>query len=589
MLRQLSVKNFAIIDDIEINFKEGLTVITGETGAGKSIIADAIDFLLGDRVSTDIIKSGTDKAIVEGVFAIVGSSNDSILQKYLAENGFMDDNSSELFLSRELSQQGSKVRINGSLGNVSQLNKLREYLIEVHKQSEHIELMKSEKQLEILDSFGDDKHKILLSEYKLKHEHYINLKKRFEDFIENSSAISKKVTDLEYEVKEIKQAKIKDTNEEEVLGGKRELLLNKKDLIENTNQIYELINGDGQSLLASISQIKKILQKNSEYDKSFEPYIKSIENTSAEIKELSSFTSNYSESIDSGENNLEEIEERLDLFYKLKKKYGKSLEDILNYLEKAENELEELKESGTSKEKIENTYKECEQELDNLGSKISDNREKFTKTFVDKINEELQSLGFNLAVFIVQFTKCGLTPVGKEQIQFLFSANPDEPPKPLLKVASGGELSRIMLAIKSCTCKGMPWHAPTQAPTAPTMIFDEIDVGISGEVASTVAKKLFKISRGNQVISITHQPIIAAMADEHLFVQKDTSSGVTKIFILEVNESNKADAIAHLLVPEKKVKDISEDARSYAKSLIENAKKIKENISKVSFLGLPTS
>jgi len=585
MLRQLSVKNFAIIDDVEINFKEGLTVITGETGAGKSIIADAIDFLLGDRVSTDIIKSGTDKATVEGVFTM-GAIVQSPLHKWLNEAGFLEDNSNELFLSRELSQQGSKVRINGSLGNVSQLNKLREYLIEVHKQSEHIELMKSEKQLEILDSFGDSKHKDLLNEYKLKYEDYLNLKKRFEAFIENSSALNKKVADLEYEVKEIKQAKIKDIDEEEVLGEKRELLLNKKDLVENTNQIYELINGDGQSMLALISQIKKLLQSNSEYDKSFESYIKIIENTSAEIKELSSFANSYSESIDSGENNLEEIEERLDLFYKLKKKYGKSLEDIVNYLEKAENELEELKRGGLSKEKIENTYKECEQELDNLGNKISTNREKFTKTFVDKINEELQSLGFNLAIFIVEFTKCGLTLGGKEQIQFLFSANPDELPKPLLKVASGGELSRIMLAIKSCTCKGMSQYTQTQSPS---MIFDEIDVGISGEVASTVAKKLFKISRGNQVISITHQPIVAAMADEHLFVQKDTSSGLTKIFILEVNESNKADAIAHLLVPEKKVKDISEDARSYARSLIENAKKVKESLLKVSFLGLPTS
>lgn len=573
MLSQLIIKNFAIIDEVEINFKDGLTVITGETGAGKSIIADAIDFLLGIRASSDLIKSGTNKAIVEGIFTT--KTTKELPQQWLIENGFESDNKVELTLSRELTSQGSKVRINGSLASVSHLNILRESLVEIHKQSEHIELLKIERQLEILDGFGDNKHKALLENYKTSFSEYENLRAKLNKTLEESSSLTKKIDFLEHEIKEIKNADIRKTDEEEELKTKREILLNKKDLVENTNLIHELINNDG-ALLSNITQIKKLLQKNSDFDKSFSEYLERIESSISEIKDLSSFISNYSDNLGNDGENLEEIEERLDLFYDLKKKYGKSLEDVLNYKEKAEKELEELKDSSISKDELERKLSILEKEINNLGDELTESRENITKLFVDKINEELKSLGFQNVLFIVEFIKCEVSSNGKEQIQFLFSANPDEPPKPLLKVASGGELSRIMLAIKSCTCstlsKDLSWQAPMHVPT---MIFDEVDVGVSGEIAASVAKKLYKISNKNQIICITHQPIIAAMADNYYVTVKKVVDGITSVLVKGVEPSEKAEAIACLLTPEKGLKGVSEDAISYANSLIENAKKIK--------------
>lgn len=565
MLSQLIIKNFAIIDEVEINFKEGLTVITGETGAGKSIIADAIDFLLGLRASTDLIKTGTNKAIVEGVFKI--KSFIAFPKEWLIENGFESEDKVELTLSRELTSQGSKVRINGSLASVSHLNFLRGFLVEIHKQSEHIELLKIEKQLEILDSFGDDKHKVLSENYKTSFSAYDSLKTRLNRTLEESNSLIKKIDFLEHEVKEIEKSNIENPEEEEELKTKREILLNKKELTENTNLIHELINNES-GLLQNITQIKKLLQKNSDFDKSFEQYFERIESSISEIKDLSSFISNYSDNLGSDEENLDEIEERLDLFYNLKKKYGKSLEEVLKYKEKAEKELKELRKLSSSKDELEKELKQFEKETNILGDKLTESRENITKLFVDKINEELKSLGFQNVLFIVEFTKCEMSFNGKEQIQFLFSANPDEPPKPLLKVASGGELSRIMLAIKSCTCS-------TLVNQCQTMIFDEVDVGVSGEVAASVAKKLYKISNKNQIVCITHQPIIAAMADNYYMTVKNVTNGVTSVLVKKIESSEKAEAIAYLLTPEKGLKGLSEDAISYANSLIENAKKIK--------------
>ncbi len=574
MLSQITIRNFAIIDDLEINFKDGLTVLTGETGAGKSIIADALDFLLGSRGSSDFIKTGTNKALVEGIFPI---NEDFPLMQWFEKNGF-DFTENSITISRELTLQGSKARINGSLANVSHLSYLREYLIDIHEQSGHIDLLKIEKQLEILDNFGDTTHTKLVSNYKRLFEEYQLLKTKLNLYLENSNTLLKRIDFLEFQIKEIKDAQIKNTNEEEDLKSKREILLNKKELIENSRKIYELINSNdsGISLLSTLSEIKKLLVKSSKYDKSFEDYIETIENANSEIKELSSFANSYSEGIEEDDKYLTEIEERLDLFFNLKKKYGSSLAPILEHLKSIEDELSELNKSSTSHEELENLFKQKEKEVNALASKLTGSREKFTKDFVNKINEELLKLGFKHALFIVEHDECELSQYGKETIQFLFTANPDEPPKPLLKVASGGELSRIMLAIKDVSANRRTSEPAYEKNKALTMIFDEIDMGVSGEIADSVARMLYKISRQNQVICITHQPIIAAMADSHFVIEKKVFNSITQILIKEVAHEEKTEALAALLSPNNKLKDnLSTDARQFAKSLLDNAKKIK--------------
>ncbi|MBI3590892.1 MAG: DNA repair protein RecN [Candidatus Melainabacteria bacterium] len=571
MLTQLRITNFAIIDELDIFFKNGLTVLTGETGAGKSIIADALDFLFGSRGSTDLIKTGTNKAQIEGSFLVNDNVFFESVKPWLEKNGFDACENNNISISRELSTQGSKARINGSLANVSHLLYLREFLLDIHEQSEHIGLLKIEKQLDILDNYGDKSHKKLIGEYKTSFEEYQVLKNKLNHHLEHSADIIREINSLEFEINEIKSARIKNLLEDVDLQAKREILLNKKELTENTNLIYEIINGENQNnLLALLIQIKKLISKSSEYDKSFEPYLETIENTVQEIKDLSGFVNNYREKMDGGGNALPEVEERLDILYSLKKKYGKSLTDVNQYLEKIESNLNELKDSNISYEELEKSFKEKEHKINILADKLTASRESLTKDFVNKVNEELKTLGFKEVIFVVEFVECELALIGKEQIQFLFTANPDEPPKPLLKVASGGELSRIMLAIKSIACKSI-------ACNAPTMIFDEIDIGVSGEVASSVAKKLYTISRANQVISITHQPIIAAMADSHFVIEKFIVNNITQVSIKEITFHERKDALATLLTPDKKLKEgITEDARHFAQSLLENAKKIKE-------------
>ena len=567
MLTQLTITNFAIIDQIDFIVKNNFIVLTGETGAGKSIIADAVDFLFGSRTNSDQIKTGANKAQVEGSFLI---SND--LKSWLEKNGFENsENNNTLIVSRELTSQGSKARINGSLANVSHLLFLRRYIIDIHEQSEHIELLKLEKQLEILDNFGDSLHEKLVDDYKKSFEDYNLIKSRLNNHLNNSAQLTKKQNMLEFEIQEIKSAQLNDINEEENLLAKREILLNKKNLIENTSLIYEIISGEGQNnLIYNLSQIKKLLANSSEFDKSFEPNLETIETIISEIKELSSFANSYSGSVDCNEGALDEFEDRLDLFYDLKRKYGKTLVDILEYYEKIQIELKGLKSINISQEELEESFKQKGKEINILAEKLTKSREKITENFVNKINEELQTLGFKHALFVIEFTECELSRNGKEQIQFLFTANPDELPKPLLKVASGGELSRIMLAIKSIICRGVLQYART-------MIFDEIDMGVSGEIASSVAKKLYKISRQNQVLCITHQPILCAMADTHFLIEKNIIDGITHVTVREVPQSEKAEALATLLTPDKKRKDgITEDAKMFAKSLLENAKNIKE-------------
>lgn len=574
MLTQLTIRDFAIIDHVEINFKTGLTVITGETGAGKSIIVDALDFLLGSRSSLELIRSNSNKAQIEGVFTL---SDNLLLQttRYLEKNGFEKnyDNPNELIISRELTNQGSKARINGSIANVSQLLYMREYLLDLHEQSSHTELLKQEKQTEFLDNYGDKNHKKLLVQYQKSYKEYQELKNKLTYMQQNASNLEKKIDLLEFQKKEISSANIKDTNEDVILEEEREILLNKKELIENANLIYESINGKetfhATSLHAILSEIKRSIARSNEYDRSFEPYLETIENIISEIKDLSSFVRNYVESLDSEGNTLKEIEERLDLFYRIKKKYGNSLTAVLEHLKKIENELINV-EAIHELPLLEKSFKQKENEIKSLAYELTKSREKVAREFVNRINEELQTLGFKHAIFVIEFLDTELTSFGNEQIQYLFTANPDEPPKPLLKVASGGELSRIMLAIKSIT-------VGADFTSVRTMIFDEIDIGVSGEIAASVAKKLYKISTQNQIICITHNPIIAAMADNHLVIEKEIYDGTTCLAVKEVMQNEKSLAIAALLTPEKYLKGgITEDAKEFAKSLLENAKKIKE-------------
>lgn len=580
MLSELTISNFAIINKLEIDLPEGLIVLTGETGAGKSIIIDALDFLLGARSSTDLIKSGENKAQVEGIF-YSSKAYESTLCEWFFENGFEWDRK-QITISRELTSNGSKARINGSIANSSHLLYLREKLLQIHEQSSHIYLLKQEKQLELLDNFGGKEHLTLLNNYKEKFYEYLKTKKELETYKESSELSLKRVDFLSFELNEINQANITDLNEEEKLQEKRNILLNKKELLEHIETIATLINGttESYSLLQALSQIKKSTVVLFKHDKSFESYLEILESMVDSIKDFKSFLSNYEQNINiESEKILEQIEDRLDLFYKLKKKYGGSLLEVLNYKKKVEQELDNLKNTNISLEELEQKFKANEKDLNLLAENLSKTRVTLIKDFTVKINEELKTLGFNtskareLSLLSIQITPCELNETGKDRIEFLFSANVDEPPKPLLKVVSGGELSRISLAIKSLVSESM-------ANQAITIVFDEIDAGISGEVAAQVAKKLYNLSKYNQVICITHNPIIAAIADKHFLIEKKIENELSLVSVKDVSKEEREIAIASLLTPENKKIKVTEDAVQFAKSLLKNASKTREHILK---------
>lgn len=566
MLKELTIVNFAIIDKLEITFNKGLTVITGETGAGKSIILDAISFLFGARSSADLIKNGEQKAIVEGIFEV----NKDLFEKlkpWFNENE-LDCSSNTIQLSRELSSSGSKARINGSLVNVSHLAFLSSYLIDRHEQSEHLGLLNEEKQLEILDSFGNETHKSLVGNFKTEYSEYIATRNKFEKIKIQSGDKEKKIELLEFQISEIKNAQIKDPLEEEILLERRKKLLHKKELIENASSVIELLNGneDHPSALSSLSQIKKVLSNTSKFDNRFSKYATDTEESINSLKDLSEFLSNYLDTISTSDNNLEEIEDRLDLFYKLKKKYGDSLEEISisynNYIK----ELNNLKHGELSLESIKNEFEQKEKSVNIFGGKLTKSRTTLGEIYSKKIKDELLTLGFKNVNFQIRIQKDILTEAGFDKAAFLFTSNPDEPLKEIEKVVSGGELSRIMLAIKSLS---------TVSGNNPLIIFDEIDSGVSGEVALSIAHKLYKISLSNQLLCITHQPIIAAMADEHLLITKEYVENKTIVKVKKVKQDEKESALAMLLSGDNNTNEISLNAKKYAKSLIENAEKIK--------------
>ena len=570
MLTNLRISNFAIIDELDIKFDKGLTVLTGETGAGKSIIAEALNFLLGARGSIEMIKASSQKAEVEGDFYFGDFKNKQEIKDWLNENSFESQENNYLYISREITQNGSKARINGSMANVSHLAYLKNYFLNTHEQSEHIELLKNEKQLEIFDNYGDSKHCELLTSYKKAFEGYQSSRKKLNLLSSESEQLEKEISELTHEITEIEAVEIKGKDEDKTLTEKREIILNRKELIDNSGLIYELINSEDPSNLSStLFSLRKSLSSLCKYDKSFQEKLESVEEIILKVKDLSSFIYDYNQSISYQDEDLKGIEERLDLFFKLKRKYGKTLEEVLEHKIKAKQRLKELKEKNLSANELEDIVQKKETNLNNLAKNLTLSRERIKKSFVEQITSELLSLGFSYVSFLVSFEECELYEAGQERVQFLISTNPDESLRPLLKVASGGELSRIMLAIKSIT--------KNNAVRSSTMIFDEVDIGVSGEIASSVGKKLFKLSTQNQILCITHQPIICAMADHHFLIQKDISSGITKIKITNVNNEKRIDALAYLLTPDKLKKDgITEDAKQFARSLIENAIEIKK-------------
>ena len=545
MLSSIYIKNYILIDETEQNFSFGLNIITGETGAGKSILINAIDIAFGARAGKEVIKTGADKAVIE--LTIKNTSHD--LTALFEEYG-IDNNGEELILSREISQNGSKSRVNGCLVNQEFLKILREMFLDVHSQHQTYTFLQSKYHINLLDTYIKNP---LLAEYKQNYEEYKTMLGDLDKLKNASQKTEEQIDFLRFQVEEIDCANIVSNIEDEELNNELSILENSEKLKEITGSSYWTMTGDDGSITDALYEIKLSLSKAAGLDNSLEPYESELADIIDRIKALSSSLNNYSSSMENDTARIDEIQERLFLLDKLKRKYGGTLENVIETGNKLREELNGIEFSTKNLEELEMQIIRKEGDLKELALRISEERKRQGKILSDLIIEKLEKLELPKVKFEMKFEEINLSPNGIDKVEFMISTNISEDLKPLAKVASGGEISRVMLAIKSIFA---------QADNIDTVIFDEIDTGISGKTSQSVADEVKELSKYMQIIMITHQAIIASKSDRHFYIKK-TQGDTTNVNIYVLEGENKIMGIAELASGE-----ITDESMQFAKTLI---------------------
>lgn len=546
MIKQLRLKDYILIDELTANFHEGLNVITGETGAGKSILISAIDLVFAPRVSKEIIKTGKEKAVIEVVF----ENND--LKGFLEQNG-IEDFGSEIIVSREVTPSSVRSRINGTLVNTDVLRDLRSMLIDIHSQHQTYSYMQPKSHITLLDAYGKSVYGSVLENYKQLYSKYLSLQEQLRA-VQNSNELTDSQIDfLKFQINEIEEAQIVSETEDEDLSRELEVLENAEKLKELTGSAYWAIKGEDGSILEALNKIKQNLSKASSMDASLTDLERSLIDACETLNEIGSELNSYSQNSENDTERLNQIQERLFLLDKLKRKYGGSLEEVLKSCEKFSEELSGIENSEQNIEELARQISFCEDELRKMAAEISSNRKNFASVLSSLITAKLEFLELPKARFEISVKGKDLSPDGIDDVEFMISTNVSEDIKPLAKVASGGEISRVMLAIKTIFA---------DKDNINTVIFDEIDTGISGKASQSVAQEIVELSKSHQIILITHQAIIASKADKHFYVKK-SQDDETKVEVYVLTGDNRIKALAELAGG-----DINEQSMDFARSLI---------------------
>lgn len=518
MLLNLHVKNLALIEEVDVDFEKGLIVLTGETGAGKSLILGSVNIALGNKASKDMIRKGTDYSLVELTFSV--SEN---CAKQLKKYGIYMEEDNIVTVTRKISEGRSISKINGETVNIKTLKNVMSLLIDIHGQHDHQSLLYTKNHLDILDKFAKDSILELKEQIKEEYSKYTKLIKKLEEFNIDEGQKAREIEFAEYEVNEIESANLKPEEDVQVEEEFKKLS-NSKEIVSALSEIYnalsyETAGGLGDIINKAVMDINSIKGMDEKISQ-FQTELYDIDNL---CRELTSQIYDYNSGMDFNPEYVREVEERLDVINHLKLKYGNNIEEILRYKEEKEEYLEKLNNMTDEMESVKNQISELEGTLNNLCTKLSEQRKKAAKELEVLVKQALVDLNFIAVEFEIQITrKESIGENGFDNVEFMISTNPGESVKPLVKVASGGELSRIMLAIKSILAT---------EDDIDTLIFDEIDTGISGQTAMKVAEKMAKISRNHQVICISHLSQIAAMADSHYLIKKtaDENSTTTSI------------------------------------------------------------
>lgn len=530
MLTSLKIENVAIIESAAIEFGCGLNVLTGETGAGKSIVIDSINAILGERTSRDIIRTGAQSAKVYAVFEDVNER----VRNFLDENG-IDCEDGVLIINRTLSREGKNVcRINGAPVTVSMLREIGGELIDIHGQHDNQSLLSPEKHCSFVDSFAGNAD--LITDYREKYGRLCEIRSKLKKLTTDESSKSQRIDFLTYQIDELEKAEIT-IGERDELKARKSLINNSQKVIESLNIAYEALKADGAGI-DMITDAESEIANASAYMETLGEASEKITDIRYELEDIAETVRDAMTEVDFDPSELEDIDERLDLLYRLSKKYGDTEEEMLEYLEKARAELDNIAFSEERVKELQKQEKEALAETETAACKLTESRKTAGEKLSNAICSELEFLDMPNVRFVVKCNDIGLTENGKDEIEFLISANAGEEPKPLAKIASGGELSRIMLAIKNVLA---------ETDGVDTMIFDEIDTGVSGRAAQKIAMKLRSASKGRQVICVTHLAQIAAQGDVHLYISKSVSDGKTYTNIKSLIEEERVAEIARIM------------------------------------------
>lgn len=514
MLTTLYIENIAVIEKTSIDFSQGLNVLTGETGAGKSIIIDSINAIMGQRTSKELVRTGAKTALVTAQFDDV---NDTVKAK-LKELGYDNEDDDTLILQRSISAAGkSTCKINARPASVTVLKEVAKNLINIHGQHESYELFSPDTHIDYIDSFGELNSE--LDDYREKYKKYKALKKQLNEANSDESARLHEIDLLTYQTTELFNADVQ-PDEIEQLENERIVLMNSEKIFTLLNDARELLDGDERTAggVESVESAMNYIQRAASLNGEYESISESITDIYYNLRDCIEAISDAADSVESDPQRLEEIDERLDLLNRLTRKYGCECNELPSLAEKMQTRLEELLSYDKNRDQLEADYKEAENNALVAAQKLSEIRKKTAKVFSERVREEMSFLNMPNVQIVTQFENTDFYEKGTDKIEFLISANPGEPPRPVAKIASGGELSRMMLAIKTVLAS---------TDDIDTLIFDEVDTGISGSAAQKVGMKLKEVSKSSQVLCVTHQAQLAALADAHYLISKQVEDGRT--------------------------------------------------------------
>jgi DNA repair protein RecN (Recombination protein N) len=560
MLVELDIQNFAIIKSLKIKFQPQMTVLIGETGAGKSILIDALSLLLGHRAQKEMVRSGQSKAVVTGLFTLQDEEMREVEQ--IADDYGLPMDGDDLIISREISSKGRNViRINGQLTTITALAKIGEYLVDIHGQNDQQMLMDQSRQIDLVDEYAGKDFKPLLCKYQAEYQTWQRLNQRLEHLRRDSRELAQRQDILQFQVEELTQADLTDEQEDQNLEDEFNKLNNYQKIAESANFMIQLFDDDEHGLTSLLGDAQGTAEDLADLDKDFKNVAQSITDGVYSLSDARSELGDIMDSLEFDEERYQYVQNRLDLLNNLKKKYGPSLADVFDFYAKVSKELSQFETGGLDEEELVKQIAAVEEKMSVMAADLHQARESTALKLEEAIKRELADLYMDKARFSIRFAKTdNFTVKGTDDLAFYIAPNPGEELMPLVKIVSGGEQSRLILALKAIFSRVEP---------VGTMVFDEIDTGVSGRVAAAIGKKMHAIAGQKQVIAITHSPQVAASADHRFAIAKQVAAGETFTQVKELDEDSSIKMIAQMMAGA----NVSEAAEQNAADLIASQRK----------------